>query len=292
MFSNKWSKIIGWIVGSIILVFVIGVLVLYFWLSTKWSDFYTEDEMQLIASEVSSTESLPQNFYLAYDHIFPEQINRTLKKMSLQVVLYSIFNRDDKLTNLKQCNCINTARFFKNKVPQKYHSWSFYIIAHGIEKYTTEAKCFDFNFNKLGVRNIAQSQFSKPIEQLTVEESSLLIQQLLIPNYNNAYRKSGENASDSFLVGVWVHEKDSLSVLTFKDSLCFFEYNSEISEGDMYTFNLTDELPKFINEAEKSDFLVLTSKTDTMYYEILNHNDTILSLMHFPTGRFHLYHRD
>lgn len=178
---KKWINILLWITGSILTLFVLGLISVYFWLSTKWTDFYTESEMQTMTNEIDLTESLPDNFYIAYDKIFPNQRNRTLADMSFQAIWYTLTMDDDKLMNYKQCNCIWTTNFFENKVPINYHSWTSLITAHGFEKYTSEGKCLDYSYRKLGIDSLSIKYFTKPIQELTIKQNIELILKLENP---------------------------------------------------------------------------------------------------------------
>lgn len=57
-----------------------------------------------------------------------------------------------------------------------------------------------------------------------------------------------------------------------------------MSDDEVYNINLTDKLPEFVKETEKAEFIILTNKTDTMYFEILGLNDKVLSLMNFKNN--------
>jgi hypothetical protein len=175
---KKWIKILIWIVSSILTIFVIGLFCVYFWLSTKWTDFYSEKEMQTMTNEIEKSSQLPDNFYLAYDKIYPDQRNRTLAKMSFQAIWYTLTMNDDKLMNYKQCNCIWTTNFFENKVPINYHSWTSLITAHGFEKYTSESKCLDYSYHKLGIDSLSNRYFTKQIQELTIKQNIELILRL------------------------------------------------------------------------------------------------------------------
>ncbi len=178
---KKWIKILIWIVSLILTVFVIGLFCVYFWLSTKWTDFYSEKEMQTMTNEIEKSNQLPDNFYLAYDKIYLDQRNRTLAKMSFQAIWYTLIMNDDKLTNYRQCNSIWATNFIDNKVPISYHSWTSYITAHGLEKYTTESKCLDFAYTKIGIDSLAVKYFTKPIDELTIKQNIELIVRLENP---------------------------------------------------------------------------------------------------------------
>lgn len=104
--------------------------------------------------------------------------------------------------------------------------------------------------------------------------------------------KQTKKSSIDLLTGTWVHEKDSLATIKIKDKSWTFEYDGKIlSNDEIYNINLTNKLPEFVKEIEKTEFIILSNQTDTMYFEILGLNDNVLSLMNFPTGRLHLYNR-
>jgi hypothetical protein len=44
-------------------------------------------------------------------------------------------------------------------------------------------------------------------------------------------------------------------------------------------------------ETENAEIIILTNKTDTLQYEILGLTDSAFSMMHFPSGKIHLYKR-
>lgn len=119
-------------------ILILGLTSVYAWLSAKWTDFYTEADMQHITKEIESTSPLPDNFYNAYDKMYPNQRNRTLADMGFHAIWYSLARNKEKLWTYRQCNCIATTNFIENKVPPNYHSWAPYITVHGLEKYTTE----------------------------------------------------------------------------------------------------------------------------------------------------------
>jgi len=92
--------------------------------------------------------------------------------------------------------------------------------------------------------------------------------------------------------GKWVHTNDSLSSISINNYQWIFEYQEqEINSEDIYTITINDKLPEFVNETVKSEFLILTNKSDTLQYEILWISDTTFSLMYFPSGKIHLYRR-
>lgn len=105
---------------------------------------------------------------------------------------------------------------------------------------------------------------------------------------------SDETLNDiQFLQGIWVHNEDSLATVTIKDQQWTFNYvDNPVTEDDIYQISFADQLPKGVVDAEnteKAKHLILTNKTDTMYYEVLGLSNKELSLMYCTTGRMHLY---
>ena len=96
-----------------------------------------------------------------------------------------------------------------------------------------------------------------------------------------------------FKSGRWIHEKDSLAGIEIKNGKWTMFYKGiETDSTDAYKYSQTTELPKYANtDLKPGEFLILTNKTDTLNFEILNYEkDKILSLLSFPNGRFHIYH--
>lgn len=179
---KKLIKISLWITGSFFSIIIIGLFLTYFWLSTKWKSFYTENEMIEISKLINSSENLPDNFYMAYDKIYPNQRNKTLKDMSFEIVWIFITNNQDAMSKYKQSNSIWVTFFIDNKVPSNYHSWSSYITAHGIEEFTSETKCLNFIYNNLKIKDLSLKCFSKPISDLTIKENIELILRIEKPS--------------------------------------------------------------------------------------------------------------
>jgi len=92
------------------------------------------------------------------------------------------------------------------------------------------------------------------------------------------------------LQGIWIHEKDKKASILIKEKSWAFYYSGENhTADDNYLITITNQLPQFIDKSEKAEFLILTQKTDTLQYEILGLTEKTLSLMHFSSGKRHLY---
>ena len=118
---------------------------------------------------------------------------------------------------------------------------------------------------------------------------------LITAVFSGAFRQS-EQTRDSpadhlkKLQGTWIHEEDSLAVITVTGNVFTFLYSgTKVTDEDKYTIKVIDSLPEY--SVAKDNFLVLTNKFDSLHYEILGLGENALSLSHFPSGVRHLYIR-
>ena len=87
----------------------------------------------------------------------------------------------------------------------------------------------------------------------------------------------------NLLDGSWIHQEDSMSTIEIKYKKWVFLQDEKSGKDDIYKYQITDSLPKYANtDLEKGTFLILTTEIDTLEYEILTYNDSIMSLRLFP----------
>ena len=115
--------------------------------------------------------------------------------MSVQVGWYLCFNKKS-LRDYQKCNCLKAANYVENKVPGGYHSFSWYIIAYGIEKYSSEKKCLDFVYQKHEIEESSVKYLAKPLDVLTKEE---LINLILILKNPYLYERRPERISEELI---------------------------------------------------------------------------------------------
>lgn len=103
--------------------------------------------------------------------------------------------------------------------------------------------------------------------------------------------ESNEKLNDTAkLQGIWVHEKDTLAIVKIVDDHWVYQYQGQpITKADSFTVTILNKLPEYVDTTIKTSFIRLSNLSDTMYFEILGVNDALLSLMHYPTARKHLY---
>ena len=90
--------------------------------------------------------------------------------------------------------------------------------------------------------------------------------------------------------GVWHHEKDQSAIIKVVGKRWIDLYqDGATNESDSFKIDIVHKLPQYVDTIVQADFIKLTNNSDTIYYEILGLSDSLFSLMHYPTGRKHLY---
>jgi hypothetical protein len=112
---------------------------------------------------------------------------------------------------------------------------------------------------------------------------------------NSTPRKTNEvtpTRHSGRLQGKWVHDNDSLAYVEISGSSWVMGYEGqESTQEDTYTYTLLDKLPQFFSPEVKADFIVLTNKADTLYYELNGVTEETLSLTWYPAMKVHVYKR-
>jgi hypothetical protein len=122
-----------------------------------------------------------------------------------------------------------------------------------------------------------------PINKTTIDYKKLI---------DNKPIDSLEITELELIQGIWKHSKDEKAIVSIRQNFWTDYYdNKPINETADYRIRWTRKLPKYVDTTVNSSFLVLTNKDDTLNYEILGVTDSTLSLMHFPTGRIHIYRK-
>ena len=97
------------------------------------------------------------------------------------------------------------------------------------------------------------------------------------------------------LQGKWVNEKDKRAKLLISGNHIDFYYEGVSgTPPSIYEIHFCDSLPQFAQVKGHNQFMVLSQiqKLDTMYYEIMGLSKNTLSLLHYPTGHLHVYHKN
>ena len=153
--------------------------------------------MRIYGFKINTSEKLPDNFYLAYDTVYPKQRNKTLRKRFLQTIWTFITKKDGSLRNQRECSSVLATRFIHNKKIMGFKSLDSYIMAHGLIKYTSEENCFDFIYNRPIREEFSYECFDKPMHELTLNENIEYLIRLEKPTYySNNPEKLKERISE------------------------------------------------------------------------------------------------
>lgn len=141
---------IGKYLGALLVLLAFGGIGTYIFLAQQWKQYYTKQEMKEMAATIKQAPALPANFYTAYEHLYPGHRDQTLWEMSVKGTWYLATRQEGALKESMLCNCILASAFMKNKVPSNFHSRAPYIMAHGLEQYSSESKCMDICVSPTG----------------------------------------------------------------------------------------------------------------------------------------------
>ena len=101
-----------------------------------------------------------------------------------------------------------------------------------------------------------------------------------------------EEKADASLDGVWIHEEDDQAFIIINGTNWISGYEGiEISEEEKYQVTKVDKLPQFVDPKVEAEFLVLTNKSDTVYYELNGVTKETLSLTWYPGMKTHVYNK-
>jgi hypothetical protein len=92
--------------------------------------------------------------------------------------------------------------------------------------------------------------------------------------------------------GIWIHTEDKSATVEISGTTWVFKYvDSKTTDDDKYNIAIDFKLPQFVDTPEKADFIILTNKSDTLFYELLGFTKKTMSLMHYPSAKLHLYRK-
>lgn len=85
--------------------------------------------------------------------------------------------------------------------------------------------------------------------------------------------------------GHWILESDHASSLTIKDSMLTYSYEGNTPrEYDIFKYQVIEN-----SNGDLGDIIKMYNSLDTLSYEILAKNDTLLNLMDLQYGRINTY---
>jgi len=152
---------------------------------------------------------------------------------------------------------------------------------------------------KFELSSISGGPFGCPPMTIIIEHSNYKTKEVEIPaggemtiEIENEYTQSKLNNIIELMQGLWYDDQDNLASLTINNYQWTFNYlGGKANSDDNYSISIKDKLPEFVKETENAEFIILTNRIDTLKFEILGLTDSTFSMMHFPSGKIHLYKR-
>lgn len=92
----------------------------------------------------------------------------------------------------------------------------------------------------------------------------------------------------TLIQGDWKNSGDDKALVQVRQNRWKFLYDNE-NGSEVYLIHWKSKLPQYVDTTVQTSFVLLTNRTDTLFYGLLGVTDSTLSLMHFPSGQIHLY---
>lgn len=87
------------------------------------------------------------------------------------------------------------------------------------------------------------------------------------------------NKQQELQKGEWISNLDSLSGISIRENKIAFFKNMEFTSDDIYEYLIVDSIYKDKKSENKvGEFLMMKDLSDTIYYQIMNKNDSSLTL--------------
>lgn len=99
------------------------------------------------------------------------------------------------------------------------------------------------------------------------------------------------NKQQTITKGEWISNLDSMSGISIRENKIAFFKNMEFTSDDIYEYQIIDSIYKNNEiETEVGEFLMMKDFNDTIYYQIINRNDSVLTIKKdkIKTEIFHL----
>jgi len=185
----------------VLFIAILGVIIL---LTSKllsykygWKKHFNETNIIEFAESINNSESLPDNFILVYDRIFPKKRTTKLSKTLFYSIPMQMLSGKYR-ENLYSPTFDLSRQFYYELVNSKsrkcYHD-CFVFLSFALNKYTTPEKCFDFIannsdflYNQIGISQASNFYFKKEIMDLSDKEIVGLILMLQNPALYNPRR--------------------------------------------------------------------------------------------------------
>jgi hypothetical protein len=173
-------KILGKIFIGLIFLFLAFLIFSYWYITTNWKNYYTEEEIQGYVSEINKAPKFNDTFYFVYDKLRDNDRHKSITEIYGKSLVREILG----LNRTRQSSwAVAATHYLPHKKGIEYGSFK---LAWALEKYTTSEKCFDFAMNSQNQYQRLRDSTYKDITHLsdTIEIIEYLLRQEK-PSYYN-----------------------------------------------------------------------------------------------------------
>ncbi|MBK7851622.1 MAG: hypothetical protein IPJ66_10925 [Bacteroidetes bacterium] len=161
---KKMSKII---LGLLVLV-VLFMLGSYWYITTEWKKYYTEDEIKSFVKEIDKAPKLSDTFYGVYDKLHNNDRHKSITSIYTAIVWNKVIMDNNQSQNQNSWY-VSAAYYFPKK--RGMRDYADFKLAWGLEKFTTPEKCFDF---AMSIENEQLIRYKTAMINITVKNISQL----------------------------------------------------------------------------------------------------------------------
>ncbi|MBK7853550.1 MAG: hypothetical protein IPJ79_00300 [Bacteroidetes bacterium] len=152
-------KILTKIILGLLVLVVLFMLSSYWYITTEWKKFYTEDEIMSFVKEIDKAPKLSDTFYGVYNKLHNNDRHKSITS------IYSAAFWNEIIMDNHQYQTswfVRAASFFPKK--KGMSDYADFKLAWGLEKFTTPEKCFDF---AMSVENKQMMSYDTTLNDVT-----------------------------------------------------------------------------------------------------------------------------
>ncbi len=164
----------------------------YWYVTTEWKRYYTEDEIKTFVKEIDKAPKFSDTFYRIYDKLHNNERHKSITSLYFSAVWNEIIL--DK-HQYETSWFVRSANFFPMK--KGIGEYLDFKLAWGLEKYTTPEKCFDF------VKSIESKQmmrYDTTFKDITkLKDTTAILEYLVKLKAPSLYRRNPERLNQRIL---------------------------------------------------------------------------------------------
>jgi hypothetical protein len=172
---------------GLVIIMLIAGLFFYWNVSTRWKKYYTVSEIKEYVKMIENSPTLSNNFYAIYDKLYNNDRHKSITSIYINALWNDLVMHKYTENTCWYVNAANYLYILNNKQRERY---SGFILAWGLEKYTSSEKCFDY------VKNIENkellSHFNDSIikDIRTLKDTTEILKYIVISNAPSRYKRN------------------------------------------------------------------------------------------------------